>query len=260
MQTIDTETLRRRLQEERDRAERLEKALVDAQRLCTVGQLASRMAHEFNNLLMLMMGRAEQALRHDDPELRRQALEKTLGCGSRAADIVSGILGYARGRGTAKSELVAPHELAEGALGLLAWDLAKDRVRLVRQYQPSPPVRVVRGRLEQVLLNLVLNARKAMGRRGGTLTVAVGPADEADYVALAVSDTGCGIEPDRLPHIFDPFVTSAADDASATGGTGLGLPVARDLVRQAGGEIRVESAPGAGSTFTVLLPMADADD
>jgi two-component system cell cycle sensor histidine kinase/response regulator CckA len=258
VQGTDTETLKQDLDQARRRVEQLEQALVRAQRLATVGQLASRMAHEFNNLLTLMIGRAEQALKYDEPELTEKALKMTIASGHRTAEIIRGLLGYATGRQT-QSERVPADTLMESAAALIAWDLPKDGIQLVRRYETQARVRIVPGRIEQVLLNLILNARKAMAGRGGTLTLAVAPADVDGYVGLQVGDTGCGIPPENIEKIFDPFFTAPTGNGNGgeSNGTGLGLTVARDLVRQAGGEIRAASTPGASTTFTVLLPIAN---
>ncbi len=258
VQATECDSLRQELQALRARVEELEQSLIRTQRLATVGQLASRMAHEFNNILTLIIGRAQHALKHDEPDLKEKALAKCLDSGQRAADIISSLLGYATGRRN-QSELVPADALVESAAALIAWDLPKDGIELVRRYESRARVRVVRGRIEQVLLNLMLNARKAMSKRGGTMEVTVSPADTEGYVALRVRDTGCGIPPENLPRIFEAFFTAGPNGGGGreAGGTGLGLPVARDLVRQAGGEMHVESAPGIGSTFTVLLPAAD---
>jgi signal transduction histidine kinase len=257
----DTDTLRQELDESRQHAAQLEQSLVEAQRLATVGQLSCRMAHEFNNILMLIMGRASEALKYsDDDEMREKALRKTVECGQRAADIVAGLLGYATGRQT-QSQVVRATALLDAAVNLIAWDLSKSGVKLVRQYQADATIRVVPGRMEQVLLNLMLNARHAMKQHGGQLTVSVLPAETAGCVALSVQDTGCGIKPEHLDRIFDPFFTTRdkpSDGRASESGSGLGLPVARDLVRQAGGDIHVASEPGVGSTFTVLLPVVQS--
>lgn len=261
MHVTETETLRQELEESRRQVARLEQSLVEAQRLATVGQLSCRMAHEFNNILMLIMGRASEALKYsDDDELREKALRKTVEGGQRAADIVAGLLGYATGRQT-QSQVVRASTLLEAAANLIAWDLPKSGIQLMRQYDTDGSVRVIPGRIEQVLLNLILNARRAMKDRGGRLTVSLAATASPDYIALKVQDTGCGIPEEHLERIFDPFYTTAdktSDRRGSDGGTGLGLPVARDLVRQAGGEIHVASTPGAGSTFTVLLPVVEA--
>ena len=262
MQATETETLKRELEQTRRQAEHLQRCLVEAQRLATVGQLAGSMAHEFNNLLTMIIGRADQALKHDDPQMRRTALEKTVALGERAGAIVRSLMNYATGRRT-ETRVVPADALMDAAVGLLEWQLPKENIQLVRQYETSAPVRVVPVEMEHVLLNLLLNARKAMMAKGGTLTCAVAPADTPGYVALRVSDTGRGIAPEHLDRIFEPFFTTAShadEETYENGGAGLGLPVARGLAQQAGGEIRVTSTPGVGSTFTVLLPVADTSE
>jgi signal transduction histidine kinase len=259
MQVLDAESLKQELEEAHRKIERLEQLLVETQRLATVGQLASRIAHEFNNLLQVIIGRSTEALKHDDLEQKDKALRKTAEHGQRAADIVTGLLGYSTGRQN-RSGTVPADSLMEAAAALIAWDLPKDGIQLVRQYGCSAKVRVIPARIEQVLLNLILNARHAMEDRGGTLTLAVALDATPGYVALKVQDTGYGIPPGNCEMIFEPFFTTKADpppNSRHPAGNGLGLPVARDLVRQAGGEIHVTSTLGAGSTFTVLLPIAD---
>ena len=262
MQATETETLRQELERTRRRAERLQRCLVEAQRLATVGQLAGSMAHEFNNLLTMIVGRAEQALKHDDPQMRRTALEKTVALGERAGAIVRSLMNYATGRRT-ETRIVPADALMDAAVGLLEWHLPKENIHLVRQYETSAPVRIVPVEMEHVLLNLLLNARKAMMATGGTLTCTVTPADTPAYVALGVSDTGRGIAPEHLDRIFEPFFTTAShadEETYENGGAGLGLSVARDLAHRAGGEIRATSTPGVGATFTVLLPIADTSE
>jgi signal transduction histidine kinase len=260
--TAEVRTLQRKLDEACEHARNLEQSLAEAQRLATVGHLASRMAHDFNNILALIIGRAGIALKDRDGKRKDEALRNAVECGQRAADIIAGVLGYAMGRQW-QSQVMAADKLMDSAVNLVAWDFpAGGRVRLGRRYESSAPVRVIPVRMEQVLLNLILNARHAMRERGSDLTAIVElDAKAPGYVALRIQDTGCGIPAKNLKRIFKPFFTtrktSANGDPSA-GGTGLGLCVARDLVRQAGGEIHVASAVGKGSTFTVLLPVAEA--
>jgi len=257
----DVQTLRQELAEAQSRAAQMEQSLVESQRLATLGQLAAQMAHEFKNILMIVMGRAGYALAENDPELTQKALTSAVECGQRGADIVKGLLTYANGQ-QMESRLLAADDLMDRALDLIAWALPKYHIQLVRQYDTSAQVRVVPVRMEQVLLNLVLNARDAMSPAGGRLTAIVEADDTPGYTALRIRDTGCGIPAEHLDHIFDPFFTtrSRTDGAGAGGGTGLGLPVARDLVRQAGGEIHVASTPGEGTTFSVLLPVVEGTD
>jgi len=255
----DTQILKQELAEARTRAARMEQSLVEAQRLATIGQLAAQMAHEFKNVLMIIMGRAGYAQAENDPALTQKALETAVECGQRGADIVKGLLLYANGQ-QMESRPVAADHLMDRAVGLIAWALPKHHIQLLKQYETSAPVRVVPVRMEQVLLNLILNACDAMKPEGGRLTALVEPDETPGYVALRVRDTGCGIPAEHLERIFDPFFTtrSRSETPGPTEcGTGLGLPVARDLVRQAGGEVRVESTPSRGSTFSVLLPVLE---
>jgi signal transduction histidine kinase len=259
MRAAPTVRLKQKLERARRRTRNLEQSLAEAQRLATVGQLACRMAHDFNNILALIIGRAGLALKDADANRKDVALRNAVDCGRRAADIIVGVLGYAKGRQW-ESQVMAADTLMDSAVNLIAWDFpANGRIQLLRRYQCSAPVRVVPVRMEQVLLNLILNARHAMRDQGGTLSALVALDPEAPgYVALGIQDTGCGIPLKDLKRIFSPFFTtrdgSDNGDPSA-GGTGLGLCVARDLVRQAGGEIHVDSTVGKGSTFTVLLPI-----
>jgi signal transduction histidine kinase len=262
MRTAETRTLKQKLEKACEHARNLEQSLAEAQRLATVGHLASRMAHDFNNILALIIGRAGIALKDRDVKRKDEALRNAVECGQRAADVIAGVLGYAMGRQW-QSQVMAADQLMDSAVNLVAWDFpANARVRLGRCYKSSAPVRVIPVRMEQVLLNLILNARHAMREVGGDLTAIVElDAKAPGYVALRIQDTGCGIPTKNLNRIFKPFFTTRKTGANgdpSTGGTGLGLCVARDLVRQAGGEIHVASAVGKGSTFTVLLPIAEA--
>jgi signal transduction histidine kinase len=253
----DTPSVQEELKAARLRIQRLEQSLAEVQRLATVGELASRMAHEFNNILMMIMGRAGNALKSDNLQSKDVALEKAIACSQRGADVVRGLLDYARGQQTEKKRMAAD-ALMESAVGLIAWDLKKVGIELVRQYDAKTPVDIVPGALEQVFLNLLLNARNAMNGRGGRLTVSVAEDKSPGAVAFSVQDTGCGIPPEHLDRIFDPFFTTHPRTAKGgDGGSGLGLSVARDLARRAGGDIAVRSTPGVGSTFTVRLPAAE---
>ena len=254
-----TDSLKEQLTLANEHAARLEQSLIGSQRLTTIGQIAAQMAHEFKNILMIVMGHAEWALSEKDPELVDRALQTAVISSQRGADVVKGLLSYAKGR-QIKSKLIAADRLVDRALDLIAWSLPKCHIKLVRDYQCHPCVRVVPVRMDQVFLNLILNARNAMEPDGGRLTVAVRHAETEGYAAVSVEDTGCGILNEHLERVFDPFFTTRPrpdGDGGADWGTGLGLPVSRDLARQAGGEIHVESTPGKGSTFTVLLPIVD---
>ena len=133
-------------------------------------------------------------------------------------------------------------------------DLSKHRIQVEKKSQGRPHAFVVPSQIEQVLLNLVINARQAMPR-GGRLRVEVRENVQAGMVELLVADSGTGIPPERLRLIFEPFYTTKEPDDNGHGGTGLGLSVCRQIIEQHQGRIRVESLVGKGSTFTVKLPI-----
>jgi signal transduction histidine kinase len=239
-------------------ADQLRQQLLQAQRLSSVGALASSVAHEFNNILTTIINYAKLALRPDADEAGRvQALEKILKGSQRAATIVSSMLGFARNNSTQRqpTDLVA---LVEELLVLTEKDLSKHRVQLEKKYHGRPHAPVVPAQIEQVLLNLIINARQAMPR-GGRLRIEVRENERTGMAEVTVSDSGIGIPPDRLRLIFEPFYTTKEPDADGHGGTGLGLSVCRQIIEQHQGRIRVESLVGKGSTFTVKLPLKVED-
>jgi len=234
--------------------EQLRAQLLQAQRLSSVGALASSVAHEFNNILTTIINYAKMAQRPSlDDAGRHQCLDRILKGGQRAATIVASMLGFARNNSTQKekTDIVA---LVEEALVLTDKDLSKHRVQVEKKYEGRPHAWVVPGQLEQVLLNLVINARQAMPR-GGRLRIEVRENPHTQMVEVKVADTGSGIPVERLPLIFEPFYTTKEPDEHGHGGTGLGLSVCRQIIEQHHGRIRVESVVGKGSTFTVKLPI-----
>lgn len=240
-------------------ADQLRQQLLQAQRLSSVGALASSVAHEFNNILTTIINYAKLALRPEANDAARvQALEKILKGGQRAAVIVNSMLGFARNQSTQRirTDLAA---LVEEVLILCEKDLSKHRIQVETKFTSRPQVPVVPGQIEQVLLNLLINARQAMPR-GGRLRVEVRTDNRTHMAEVRISDTGVGIEPAKLRLIFEPFYTTKEPDEHGHGGTGLGLSVCRQIIEQHHGRIRVESLVGKGSTFTVKLPLRDEDE
>jgi signal transduction histidine kinase len=235
-------------------ADQLRQQLLQAQKLSSVGALASSVAHEFNNILTTIMNYAKIGLKPtSDEKSRLQALEKILKGSQRAATVVNSMLGFARANTNLRvdTDLVA---LVEEVLVLAEKDLFKHRIQVEKRFQGRPHAWVVPSQIEQIVLNLIINARQAMPR-GGVLRLEVRDAGEPGLVELRVSDTGQGIPPERLRLIFEPFFTTKEPDESGHGGTGLGLSVCRQIVEQHNGRIRVESLVGKGSTFTIKLPI-----
>jgi signal transduction histidine kinase len=239
-------------------ADQLRQQLLQAQKLSSVGALASSVAHEFNNILTTIINYARLALRNPtDESSRTQALERILKGSQRAATIINSMLGFARNNSTQR-ERTDLAKLVEEVLILADKDLSKHRIQVEKKYHGRPHAYVVPAQIEQVLLNLIINARQAMPR-GGRLSIEVRENVRTQLVELRVADTGVGIPPERLRLIFEPFYTTKEPDAHGHGGTGLGLSVCRQIIEQHQGRIRVESLVGKGATFTVKLPFK-ADD
>jgi PAS domain S-box-containing protein len=246
---------------------RMEEQFRQSQKMEAVGRLAGGIAHDFNNVLTAVLSAADYLLRELPPSspLREEAEEIRVG-GRKAATLTRQLLTFSR------KEVVVPRVLSLGALvgeliPLLRRLIGED-VELAWEAPASlANVRADAGQLEQVIVNLVVNARDAVssgGRISITLEdVEVGE-DEARgqvgvrpgrFVLLAVADDGCGMTREVLAHAFEPFFTTKAPGK----GTGLGLSTIYGIVRQCGGHVRVESQPGAGSLFRIFLPRAEGD-
>jgi signal transduction histidine kinase len=235
-------------------ADLLRQQLLQAQRMSSVGALASSVAHEFNNILTTIINYAKLGLRSErDEAARTQSLEKILKGSQRAATIINSMLGFARNTSTQR-ELTDIVSLVEEILVLTDKDLRKHQVHVETKFIGRPKACVVPAQIEQILLNLIINARQAMPR-GGRLHVEVRDNQRTQMVEIRVSDSGVGILPAQLRLIFEPFYTTKEPDEHGHGGTGLGLSVCRQIIEQHQGRIRVESVVGKGSTFTVKLPM-----
>ncbi|HEV3263047.1 MAG TPA: ATP-binding protein [Gemmataceae bacterium] len=234
--------------------DQLRQQLLHAQRLSSVGALAASVAHEFNNILTTIINYAKLGMRAAGDEAARvQALEKILKGSQRAATIVNSMLGFTRSS-SSQREVADIVRLVEDVLVLTDKDFSKHRVRIETSFQGRPQAPVVAGQIEQILLNLLINARQAMPK-GGRLRVEVRENTAALMVEIRISDTGVGIPPDQLRLIFEPFYTTKEPDEHGHGGSGLGLSVCRQIIEQHQGRIRVESLVGKGSTFTVKLPL-----
>ncbi len=239
--------------------EQLREQLLRAQRLSSVGTLASSVAHEFNNILTTIINYAKLGMRPDCTDAsKQQAFEKIAKGSQRAAVIISSMLGFARNSST-RRELVDLVSLVEEVLILTDKDLSKHQIKIERRFHSRPKAPVVRGQIEQILLNLIINARQAMSH-GGTLTIDIRVNAKTQMAEIAVSDSGIGIPPEQLRLIFEPFYTTKTPDDHGHGGSGLGLSVCRQIIEQHQGRIRVESMVGKGSKFTVKLPLELSQD
>ncbi len=233
----------------------LKEQLAHAQRLTALGELASTTTHEFNNVLMTIINYAKMGIRHKDPETRQKAFEKILAAGNRAAKITNSVLGFARNR-SGSFEPTDMVKLIDDSLLLLEREMNKYRISVERQIEAVPLALANPNQIQQVLLNLLINARQAMPQ-GGRVIVRLSHDAASGMIEMMVRDNGCGIAPESLRRIFDPFFTTKkGPDASGKGGTGLGLSACRDIIEAHHGRIRVDSTVGKGTAFTIKLPLA----
>jgi len=241
---------------------RIEDQLVQSQKMEAIGQLTGGLAHDFNNLMSVVMGNlqlVERALGDRPKALRRtrsalQAIE-------RGAELTRRLLAFAR-RQKLETGLVDVNAVVDSMVDILRHTLGENITLTCRLAPDLPAIETDPTQLETAILNLAVNARDAMPN-GGALTIETGLASGTDrdrpkeiaspeLVAIAVSDTGTGIEPDKLAHVFDPFFTTKAIGE----GSGLGLSIVFGFMRQSGGEVEIESTIGAGTRVELLFPPA----
>ena len=259
------ESLLGKIAEMQGQLDALKEQLTESQRLATIGTIAAVIAHEFNNLLTPVVSYSQYALQSaqsaaPDTELIKKALAKSYQGSSKAGRICASMLGLARGE--CAFGRVSVQKLVDEALLVLARDPQKDGIALRIQVQPDLHVCGDPVQLEQVLLNLLINARQAMlGGRGGSITIKghptePGEAGEPPAARIQVVDTGPGIPEKLLPKIFQPFFTTKGTARKGEPkGTGLGLAICKEIVQHHGGRIEVHSEVGKGTTFSVYLPV-----
>ena len=244
--------------------EKLQLQLLQAQKMESVGRLAGGVAHDFNNLLTVINGYCDLMLpRLDSRDPFHGYVNEVRKGGQRAADLTKQLLAFSR-RQVIEPKQIDLNELLADSRNMLGRLIGED-IELVFDLAPYlGPVLADAGQLQQILMNLVVNARDAMPS-GGRITIKTSTMDvggefidthpdakPGQYVLLGFSDTGIGMDQDTLKHVFEPFFTTKAEGI----GTGLGLATTYGIVKQCGGWIDVASAPGSGATFTLGLPVA----
>ncbi len=243
------------LLEARESERRLRGQLESARRIESLGRLAGGVAHDMNNLLAAIIGNAELIAEGNtepstgtvvDAELA-EGLDEILDASARGARLIEQLMSMGRRDSAPPSDI--PVDSTLDAMESMLRRVVPEDVELSVRADSGLAVRGTLAELEQIILNLVMNAADAMGN-GGRLELQATAAGEPPQVSLTVSDTGEGISEEILPTIFEPFVTSKAPGQ----GTGLGLATVRDIVTKFGGTVDVSTTPGVGSTFTVRLP------
>jgi two-component system, cell cycle sensor histidine kinase and response regulator CckA len=244
---------------------RLEASLLHAQRMEAIGRLAGGIAHDFNNVLTVIIGYAESCLAEPPPPSLRHDIAQIQQAGRRAARLTSQLLAFSR-RQVMRPITVNPNDVIRGCRPMLAKVIGEDIEIRTALLPELPNVTADPGQLEQILMNLVVNARDAMPD-GGEIVIATGTAvldanfvethpgaRQGRHVQISLSDNGVGMNRETQQRVFEPFFTTKP----AGRGTGLGLSTVYGIVKQSGGSVYVQSAPGAGATFTVYLPATDA--
>ena len=230
--------------------------LAHAARVATLGELSASIAHEVNQPLAAIVTSGEAGLRwlrRDVPDLKEVAttIGHVVAQGRRASEIVTRIRTFLK-KAAPQQDMLQIGEVIEEATALVARELAKDDVALIVEPQHGlPPVRGDRIQLQQVLVNLLINASQAMSGRPGSrvITLRAGTVD-SETLAITVQDSGPGIPPDDMARLFDPFFTTK------DGGMGMGLAICRTTVEAHGGRLSVVSTPGSGATFHLTLPYS----
>jgi len=244
---------------------RTQEQLFGAQKMEAVGRLAGGLAHDFNNVLTAILGSAELLLLDTPPGApQREDLDTIRDAATRAQDLIRQLLAFSA-RQVLKPMVLDLNHLVENVNKMLRRLISEDIELVTVLARDLGAVRADAGQIEQVLVNLAMNARDAMPA-GGRLTIETANAEvaEADaspeaqvapgrYVMLRVTDTGVGMDPETQAHVFEPFFTRKRPGK----GTGLGLATVYGIVRQSDGHITVDSAPGLGATFRIYLPRTD---
>lgn len=241
-------SLHRQLQTRQEQNKTLEFQVGQLQALANVGTNTAMIAHEINNLLTPIANYADLALKNPgDLALGKKALEKTVKNCNRASKVMQSILAVVNGQNTKKDDCNLKATVDE-IFSCLCRDFKNDRITVNIDIPEDLTIYLVPVEIQQVLMNLILNAREAMLERGGILTIKAWETDDSAHIT--VSDTGCGIEPADLKKIFEPFFSAKEGNS----GSGLGLAFCKSIIDKYEGSISVESKPAQLTVFQITLP------
>jgi len=244
------------IRRERNRMQKIQEQLLHSERLSALGQLVSGVAHELNNPLAGVVGFAELALRNNTNPRCERDLQRIVKESQRCQHIVQNLLNFAR-RTKAERRVIDLNELVENVLDLRIYQLKLDNVRVQTDLDGDLPKTLGDyHQIQQVLLNIINNAHQAMQEVPEGRSLVLRTRAEGGVLRIQVADSGPGISPARLSRVFEPFFTTKAPGK----GTGLGLSLSQGIMKQHGGQITVESVMGKGTTFTVHLPIREAQE
>ena len=228
-----------------------EERLKETSRLASIGEMASGVAHEINNPLMIIAGNSEMLVNQGIPPLVKERVEVIHSQADRAAKIVRNLLAFVR-RQDSEKRFLDVRTVVEQTLDLKAYDLSVGNIRVLWNWPGDLPQTMVdEHQLAQVIMNIVTNAEQAMIKSNGGGEITVGATLDQGNIRISIGDTGPGIPDDDMPRIFEPFFTTKPVGE----GTGLGLSICYGIVHQHGGDICVESTLGEGATFHISLPV-----
>lgn len=238
---------RRREKEYLDKIKNQQDLLIRQERLAAMGTLARGIGHEFGNILLRIIGKAEIAKGKNDPKEMLEALTVIASAAERAGHIVRNLQSLVKMETTRDSGNI--HDPIKDSIELIEHELKKASVNVVTQLTDTlPEILMNRIELSQVFLNLFINAKHAMEPNGGDLKIRT--FRDYDSLCVEVSDTGAGITPENMAHLFEPLFTTKGEK-----GTGIGLSVSKKIIENHNGRITVNSAFGRGTTFKITLPF-----
>jgi PAS domain S-box-containing protein len=231
---------------------RLEEMAISSDKMAAIGQLAAGVAHEFNNLLGGIMGNLSLALEYpEDNILTRSSMAESLKATEQAAELVQSLLSYSR-QDMIRMTDVNVENVFDNIIKLTGKDIKMKAINLITEFKDVALVWGNQGQIQQVFLNMLINATHAVSN-GGTIKLSARSDGRKTYIEFA--DDGIGIEPENLSKIFDPFFsTKGVWGENSLKGTGLGLSICQNIIKDHNGEIRVSSIPNKGTTFTIVLP------
>jgi signal transduction histidine kinase len=238
--------------------EKEQEQLIQSRKIASIGTLTAGIAHEINNpvnnlslILESLLEESDQMEQEERQRLYREAMDQA----DRTSEIVKNLLEFSRARHPKLEELNL-EEIIDKTARLVTNEMKLNRIEFHKEVNGGLSIaRLDRGGLQQVLLNLFMNSIQAM-EHGGKLTVRIGPAQSPAEVRIDVMDNGAGIAPENLGQIFDPFFTTKKEGV----GTGLGLSMSYNIVKKNRGRMEVQSKPGQGTCFSIMLPLSNQTD
>ena len=248
-----TDLQQHELERLREEVHVLRKRVYQNQRLSSVGTMTAMVIHEFNNILTPIMNYAQLA--KCDPRYVPKAIDSAIDGGGRATEICRAILSFSKetaGRG----ECFRVCDVVNDTLKAMIGDRICDAIEFVCDIPTDIEVVAPKVELQQVILNLLINARAAVLKKPQPRKIEITSQVESRRVMLRVSDNGVGIPPENLKKVFEPFFTTKTHESDGLGGSGLGLSISFEIMRSIGGKISVESTPGVGTSFALNIPMA----